>query len=668
MKKTVRTAALLLALLLLLPGAAFGTAADTDAQATVLTQAYGVSGLQFALMQDGELVLFGGTGNYGGPSAMYGIGSTSKMFTTTVIMKLAEDGKLELDATVTRYIPEFTMNDPRYADITVRMLLNHSSGLMGSTLGNSFLWDDNDTRAYDKLLENLSGQRLKADPGAFSVYCNDGFTLAELVAERVTGRDFTSLVHEYITEPLDMENTKTPQDSFDRGLLASIYNPLDPTMLMPSESVNAIGTGGIYSTAQDLCLFGTIFTGEAGILNEKSLAEMMEKEYLKGQWLEAEENIIGYGLGWDSVDAYPFGRYGITALIKGGDTLSYHCSLVVVPEYNLTAAVVSSGGSSSYNQVLATNILLDRLLDMGVIPELIETEAALPEQQPLETELLDYAGIYASSSQLYTVTLQSEGTLTLALTYAPDMSRQYIYCGEGLFMDETGLDSLYFLEQEGNIYLMQEAYGELPGVGETMIHQYVAQKLPENEISDEVLASWEERCEKLYVLASDKYSSVSYSFGLPALGLILSDDAPGYIVCYRFVDENTAVSEIQIPMMNGRDLMDLDFYLAGGVEYVAANGSLYMSQDGFERIYEGAGAISTIQESGYVRWYTIGESLDGRTITVSCPAGAGFMLYDAMGNLVYQSAVSGGNTAVLPAGGYIAFAGEPGAVFLIAIR
>ena len=82
------------------------------------------------------------------------------------------------------------------------MLLNHSSGLQGSTLGNAFLFNDNDTYAHDTLLQQLSNQNLKADPGAFSVYCNDGFTLAEILVERVSGMSFTEFLHQNFTEPL----------------------------------------------------------------------------------------------------------------------------------------------------------------------------------------------------------------------------------------------------------------------------------------------------------------------------------------------------------------------------------------------------------------------------------------------------------------------------------
>ena len=106
---------------------------------------------------------------------LIGIGSVSKMFVTTAAMQLAEQGKLDIDAPVTDYLPEFSMADSRYKNITVRMLMNHTSGIMGTTAGDFMLFDDRDSQHHNTMLEELQNQRLKADPGDFGAYCNDGF-------------------------------------------------------------------------------------------------------------------------------------------------------------------------------------------------------------------------------------------------------------------------------------------------------------------------------------------------------------------------------------------------------------------------------------------------------------------------------------------------------------
>lgn len=273
-------------------------------EAAFLTEKIGTTSLQYALM-DGDNIIISGQAGYShvesktAPSTttMYGIGSTSKMYTTASIMKLVDQGKIDLDAPVVSYLNHFTMEDSRYKQITVRMLLNHSSGLGGSNLSNSFLFNDSDSIAKDNLLATLATQRLKADPGAYSVYCNDGFTLAELIVEKISGMDFTTFIHQNFTGPLGLEHTKTPVDSVDSSQLASVYNATYPAAL-PQETINVIGTGGIYSTAEDLVRFATIFTGGSkGILSEKSVKAMEQEEYKRGMWPKGKDNSFAYGLG-----------------------------------------------------------------------------------------------------------------------------------------------------------------------------------------------------------------------------------------------------------------------------------------------------------------------------------------------------------------------------------
>lgn len=90
--------------------------------------------------------------------------------------------------------------------------------------------------------------------------------------------------------------------------------------------------------------------------------------------------MLSFGLGWDAVEWFPFSQSGIQALVKGGDTLYYHAGLVVIPEYDMAAAVVSSGGASTYNELTATRILIDALAAEGVTVN--ETVPALPEATP----------------------------------------------------------------------------------------------------------------------------------------------------------------------------------------------------------------------------------------------------------------------------------------------
>ncbi|MBQ4487671.1 MAG: beta-lactamase family protein, partial [Oscillospiraceae bacterium] len=80
------------------------------------------------------------------------VGSVSKVFCTVCALQLSEQGLLDIDAPVTDYVPEFTMQDERYKDITVRMLMNHSSGLEGNVFGDMIVYDEATTEYHDTFL------------------------------------------------------------------------------------------------------------------------------------------------------------------------------------------------------------------------------------------------------------------------------------------------------------------------------------------------------------------------------------------------------------------------------------------------------------------------------------------------------------------------------------
>lgn len=124
-----------------------------------LCSIYGEESVQYALIDNGKIVLADTSGSFSRTENkalkngnIYGIGSISKMYVTAAIMKLCDEGKVKLDEPVTTYVKDFKMADSRYKDITVRMLLNHSSGLMGSTFNGTILFDDYNENTNKELL------------------------------------------------------------------------------------------------------------------------------------------------------------------------------------------------------------------------------------------------------------------------------------------------------------------------------------------------------------------------------------------------------------------------------------------------------------------------------------------------------------------------------------
>lgn len=650
-------------------GPALEEAALAAAQ-TAMT-ASGAESISWALWADGEVVLSGdlsaGKGPQQGavPGGVYGIGSVSKMFTTVAVMQLAEQGKLSLDAPVTRYLPEFRMADSRYKKITVRMLLNHSSGLLGSSIENAMLFDDADSAAKEGLLERLSQQRLKAEPGAYSVYCNDGFTLAELVVEALAGRDFMDHIRSSILSPAELDAVYAPGEKIP-GLVRAYGGG---TRALPQDCLNLLGTGGLYATAADLASFGGMLTG-TGLLRQSSLDAMAYPEYSRGIWPEDTLDAMAFGLGWDHVAWYPFSQSGITALVKGGDTLYYHAGLVVIPEYHMAAAVLSSGGVSAFNELAATQMLLKAMEERGVTVD--QSVPALPEAAPapMPAEVMENAGYYGASAAQYQVEISADGVLSLRCLTLPSLpSQTFTYCDDGSFRDAAGTIAVRLVEEEnGETYFYQKAVTSIPGLGALPSSNYMAVKIEENPLPEQVADIWESVYEASVLPVTEKYSSQVYLALSNSAGMELPKQVPGYIGAARIVDETSAQYQLQIPGNSGRDGMDWMLLEKDGARWVQVNGTLYMPEAAAPDIYTGSGwSYATIGQEGYARWYHIGDAA-GKTMTVQLPETAGFWVYDAKGQVTASSVVWDDVSAQLPEEGLVVFAGDAGDRFHLSFQ
>ncbi|AZJ21248.1 MULTISPECIES: serine hydrolase domain-containing protein [Bacillus] len=644
-------------------------------KAALLTKSHGTTSVQYALIDNGKLTLSGQAGKNDmegeqplTKDTLYGIGSVSKMYATAAVMKLVDEGKVDLDAPVVNYVPDFKMKDGRYKRITPRMLLNHSSGLQGSTLSNAFLFNDNDTYSHDFLLQQLSNQSLKADPGAFSVYCNDGFTLAEILVERVSGMSFTEFLHQRFTEPLKMNHTKTPQDKWRDEKRAGLYFPAYQGQL-PIESVNVIGTGGVSSTAEDMVRFSQLFMGQGkGILSDKVVKAMEQEEYKKGMWPGDGDNIFNYGLGWDSVKLYPFSEYGIKGLAKGGDTALQHAILVVLPEQKMAAAVLSSGGRSSTNQLLATELLLAVLKEKGTIKNIKPNKSfGKPVKVKMPQDVAKKAGFYGNSETHFKIEITKNGELFLP----SNREEKYVYTVDGSFINEKGTSKLNFVtEKNGRTYLRESTYKSTPDLGQGAMTHYLAEKLEDNVLSKKTAAAWAKREGVKFYLVNEKFSSIEYLVQpkLITTQIIRKEGLAGYWEGRKITGPNTAAHQLQIPVMNGRDTTETHFYTEGGNEYMEMAGLLYVSGNNVKPLDAGQSSKVTLQANGHAKWFTIPQAAAGKRMTVTLPSKGAFAVYDENGVCVNFTIVSGNNKVKLPKNGTVVIAGAPNSEFAITLN
>ena len=347
-----------------------------------------------AVMVDGKIVYAEGFGLRDRSNNLqvdtqtqFNMGSISKIFTAASILVLVQEEMLSLDKPVTDYLPDFTMNDPRYKDITVRMLLNHTSGFQGTNAKDGFTSVKN--RDYvSETLERLKTGNLMNEPGEISIYCNDGFTVAEAVIERVSGKSFSDFLQEKVFSKLGLDNTSTYYREGNQNI-ARVYQG-DGLVPLPIEYVNILGSGGLSSTAIDLCKFGEILQSEA-VLNQAMLGEYTKPQY-GPLTVPAGEPLFNVGLGWDYIQVHQFKSQGIDVLAKNGGTLQYFSQLYVLPKERINIAVIFAG---SANPAAVTDAILWALLEeKGIAQKPIP--AALPEDARVPDSMKGFEGFYAS--------------------------------------------------------------------------------------------------------------------------------------------------------------------------------------------------------------------------------------------------------------------------------
>lgn len=593
------------------------------------------------------------------------IGSISKTMVTVSVLQLVEQGKINLDKPVTAYIPEFKMADSRYKKITVRMLLNHSSGMMGTTFGDSFLLEDNDTVAHDLLLDRLSRQRLKAEPGEFGVYCNDGFWLAELVVERVSGESFTDYLKNHIENPLGLVQTGTPADMFQCPEAIDIY--LSSGDKMGREYVMNLGSGGVISTAPELCKYGTaFFIDDNTLLSEKSKKEM-NRSYAK------DANEDNYGLGWDSVGLSPFEEAGVKVLEKGGSTRQQFADLIVAPDEKISVAVMSSGDCYLGSTALARVLMDVALQEKGINAKQEKKVFQIVEKIPAEYK--QYEGYYSTGKKI--LKLEFNGLNYVAITPMEGNIRKteyYKFSKEGKFvylsgdpeksMQHPDCVSFEFTQRKnGRTYIVRNSETEYEGLGFYNVSGYYAEKMVENPVSEKVMKAWKER-EGNYCMYSGKYSNMM--FLEPEKKLTLSEGITGYVnlkdtgIC-KIIDEDTAVAFVQIPCENGRDIHDLVVSEDNGKTVInMINADLKLvNNSSFETLDEGVKQVVTTKDKA--KWYKLGEKTKGMTVSFERSEHTSVYVFDKYGTMVYSNyMLEYPNEVAFPSEGKVLFAGDTG--------
>lgn len=607
---------------------------------------------------------------------IYCIASISKMYSTLAVMQLVDEGKVELDAPVTKYLPDFSMNDERYKDITVRMLMNHTSGIPLGLPINNYLYDDVDSFAHDNTLDIVSGLRFKAAPGEYASYNNMGFSLIELIVENVTGMSFTDYVRNNIASKIGADHTGTAWSLYAGDLgdaRVSLYRgflPIEYPYQMTA------GSGGIYATASDVANFGSaFFTGNDILLSDEAKTQMSTR------WND-DATYESYGLGWDFVEQVKYEKENIKVMGKGGDVPYMNSSLLVAPDEQISIAVLTAGnGSSQYAGLMAS-----ALMDVA----LAERGKAVSDLTPPEPEIKDiipdhyqkYEGLYCCCifgiAEICRITFDDTTMYKEELGTDNTLPERFKITESGSFVrvNDSGRmtadrEIVYFEEKDGKIFIRTELFAVYPGLGNKSDSMYTGEKMEENPVSPSVQQSWDELSQTVFVTYNEKWTSQNYE--TPFYQIVTDEAFPGYILtknsrgakAEKMTDEEHALFFTSIPSTANRDLYDIEITeqtyadKTSAVSLNLSDGTRCRSVDSLPEFTADTTEIPL--HSGEAVWYRIRNDMGGKSIAVERPDNSAVFVYNKFRELLYSTHVRDAvNTIDLPPDGYIAFVGETG--------
>jgi CubicO group peptidase (beta-lactamase class C family) len=274
--------------------------------------------------------------------SVFQIGSITKVWITTLLMQLVEEGRLDLDATLDSVLPELSLATPgATALITVRHLLSHCSGIDGDMF-------DDFGRGADNVARYVAGcgrLQLIHPPGATMSYCNAGFVIAGRIIETLTGGTWDRALRRRLIKPLGLRHTVTLADEAIRFRAAFGHLDIDGEQQLAAVwplSGGAGPAGGIVATATDVLAFaalhlrGGVAPDGTRLLSAASVMAMQEPQIEVPSYPAGSRQV---GLGWQLYNWNGHRLYG-----HNGGTLGQTSFLFVLPGSNAAVCLLTNGG------------------------------------------------------------------------------------------------------------------------------------------------------------------------------------------------------------------------------------------------------------------------------------------------------------------------------------
>lgn len=382
----------------------------------------GGPGASIAIYRDGEIVYRKGYGRKAAgddaadvdPDTQFRIGSVTKMLTAAAVMQEVDAGRVDLQAPVTRYVPELQLAEPgEAASISVWNLLTHTAGYPDNVLlGLDSIDGAREDAALGAWAAGQTQTRLHAPPGSFWNYSNSGFSLAGLVAERSSGLPYHRLMAERIFARAGLsETTMLPAEVLARGNFSHGYWTDPRTGKLREETPDsydnwaAAPAGYAFSTAGDLVRWAALLMkGGGGVLSSEAADAMQARQQSLDYYPDYD-----YGLGIFRE------RYkGLDLMNHGGNVPGWGAYLLWVPSEDFAVATLVNAFPATLDAsaLCAVDVLL------APQAEAVRPPAGDPTEWP--GFLGRYGGLVVDGSHLRTEVLAtSDGSLEMVFPDVP---------------------------------------------------------------------------------------------------------------------------------------------------------------------------------------------------------------------------------------------------------